>query len=90
MSQRIDRSQMQNAQQNTGQSIRSAQNGSPLGQTGGEGENIDDKESPIVALEPEEPGLKQGSAFLNGGTSKKLTKAEGTLAAGANQPSLYL
>ena len=52
-----------------------------------------DKESPIVALEPEEPGLKQGSAFL-AGNSKKLTKnADGTMTTtlvGGIAPSLYL
>jgi len=50
-----------------------------------------DKESPIVALEPEELGLKQGSAFLAGGTSKKVKQADGTIVTqGALAPSLYL
>jgi hypothetical protein len=50
-----------------------------------------DKESPIVALEPEEPGLKQGSAFLAGGTSKQVKQADGTIVTqGALAPSLYL
>jgi hypothetical protein len=49
-----------------------------------------DKESPIVALEPEELGLKQGSAFLGGG-SKKVKQADGTIVTqGALAPSLYL
>ena len=49
-----------------------------------------DKESPIVALEPEELGLKQGSAFLAGG-SKKVKQADGTIVTqGALAPSLYL
>lgn len=40
-----------------------------------------------MALEPEEPGLKQGSAFLSGGNSKKLK--DGTVVSSA-APSLYL
>lgn len=48
----------------------------------------EDKESPIVALEPEEPGLKQGSAFL--GHSKKVTRADGTTEQTGPAPSLYL
>ncbi len=44
-----------------------------------------------MALEPEEPGLKQGSAFLAGGGSKKITKADGTvITQGALAPSMYL
>jgi hypothetical protein len=96
MSQRIDRSQnqLQNAENDKGQyqdGSREQNNPSPLG-THGLGDPLD-KESPIVALEPEEPGLKQGSAFL-AGNSKKLTKnPDGTLTAtdgGALAPSLYL
>ncbi len=96
MSQRIDRSQqqLQNAENDKAQyqdGSREQNNPSPLG-THGLGDPLD-KESPIVALEPEEPGLKQGSAFL-AGNSKKLTKnADGTLTAtdgGALAPSLYL
>ena len=83
MSQRIDRSQQQLQQQQaadgkTGQnsqfqegangSLREPHNMSNM--EGGGREDPLDKESPIVALEPEELGLKQGSAFLAGGSKK--------------------
>lgn len=60
MSQRIDRSQQQQAQHPGNDKLqyqdgsRDQQNPSPLGNHG----DPLDKESPIVALEPEEPGLK--------------------------------
>jgi hypothetical protein len=87
MSQRIDRSQTNPNQStndkaqasqfhegNSTKSHRDQHNSSHLGHTGVNdgGKGDDEKESPIVALEPEEPGLKQGSAFLRG-TSKKIT-----------------
>ena len=93
MSQRIERSQQvadkNGVSYNEAQSSKSRRdqlNESPLG--GGNnttigGKHDEDKESPIVALEPEEPGLKQGSAFLAG------TKKTQDAAAGQG-PSLYL
>lgn len=86
MSQRIDRSQHLLPEKQggsfEGHSSRShRENPSPLGE--GTKHDEEDKESPIVALEPEEPGMKQGSAF-NGGMTRK------TMAEGGNQASLYL
>ena len=87
MSQRIDRSN-QNGQNNQnennggasyqdGTSSRDQNNHSPLGNRH-EPKNEQEHESPIVALEPEEPGLKQGSAFLGGG-SRQVKQADGTI-----------
>ena len=86
MSQRIERSQHPGDKTyNDAQSQSRQLNESPLGNntTIGGGHQDGDKESPIVALEPEEPGLKQGSAFL--------PKTNKTQDPGAGQgPSLYL
>jgi hypothetical protein len=92
MSQRIDRSQQLQGGNNEKNSYQDNSNRShrdqhsPLGHNGNNhttSGNEEDKESPIVALEPEEAGAK-GSAFNN---TKKNTK--GGVDA-ANQPSLYL